>query len=163
MDNVVLDANVLIALFSSRSKEETKARINFLIDETRKARGRIVIPAPALSEFFARARPEEVRLLLEEKVFRIAPFDTRAALECGAIYKIWLSGQSKTASKTKVKFDLQILSIAKSNNAVLLVTNDLQLQTMAAQYRVLVKPVEDLALPDSARQLKLLPLPGDAL
>jgi len=65
MDNVVLDANVLIALFSSRSKEETKVRINFLIDETRKARGRIVIPAPALSEFFARARPEEVRLLLE--------------------------------------------------------------------------------------------------
>jgi predicted nucleic acid-binding protein len=124
-----------------------------LIDETQKSRGRIVIPAPALSEFAVRARKEEIQFLLEEKIFQIAPFDTRAALECGAIYKTWLTGQSKNERKSKIKFELQILSIAKVNNATLLITNDHQLRTMSARYGILVKNVEDIALPDAARQL----------
>ncbi|MDR1936383.1 MAG: hypothetical protein LBS49_12530, partial [Candidatus Accumulibacter sp.] len=106
MDTVVaLDANALITLFSNKGEVGKKARIHFLIDETRKSRGRLIIPAPALSEFSVRAKPEEIRLLLEERIFRVAPFDTRAALECGTIYKTWLSGQSKPELKIKIKFD----------------------------------------------------------
>jgi predicted nucleic acid-binding protein len=155
MDILVFDANVLIALFSARSKEDTKLKIQSLIDETKKSRGRILIPAPALSEFAVRARAEEIRLLLEERIFLIAPFDTRSALECGAIYRTWLSRQSKTAPKSKIKFDFQILSIAKVYNANLLITNDNQLKMLAVQHGILAKPIEDIALPDTARQLAL--------
>jgi predicted nucleic acid-binding protein len=161
MDTIGFDANALITLFSKKSKEGGKARIHFLIDETKKSRGRLVIPAPAFSEFSVYAKPEEIRLLLEERIFRIAPFDTRAALECGAIFKAWLAGQPKKSleskdkdpSKPKIKFDLQIISIAKITDTTLLITNDRQLKTLAAQYGIHARPVEDIALPDTERQI----------
>jgi predicted nucleic acid-binding protein len=163
MDTIGLDANALITLFSKKSKEGGEARIHFLIDETKKSRGRLIIPAPAFSEFSVHAKPEEIRLLLEEKIFRVAPFDTRAALECGAIFKGWLAGQpkespkpkDKDSSRPKIKFDMQIISIAKTTNTALLITNDRQLRTIATQYGIHVKTVEDIALPDAARQIDM--------
>jgi predicted nucleic acid-binding protein len=158
---VALDASAIIELLSKKvdGSDNKRERLQCLVDKVRKNKGRVLIPTPALTEFSVYATPQDIEFLLSQ-TFKIAPLDIRAALECGQFIKQLLSAQKAKKSahfdKLKMKFDLQILAIAKANNVTLFVTDDKQLLSQAAQSGVNALPVSDLPLPDEARQYPLL-------
>lgn len=91
---VVIDATMLLLLLRPGTKPPTdgegvpvdkcKERIEFLIQKLQKAKEKIIIPTPALSEALVRAGTEASLQIVEYinkfAVFRIEPFDTRAAI-----------------------------------------------------------------------------------
>lgn len=152
----VIDANVLVALFRTAVDDSEKVRIDGLIADAKASRRRLIIPSPALSEFAAKALQHEMDFLLGQSVFRIAPFDAKAALECGEMLRAWAAGMDgNKKDRHKAKFDMQILAIAKSNGASLLVTGDGDLRRKASREKIETKQVEDLPIPESARQHRI--------
>lgn len=154
----VIDANVLIFLFSKKHQEEQAVRIRGLINDTRSARARIIIPSPAFAEFAVLARPEEIDFVFSQPIFKITSFDAIAALECGYLIRDARQDESGP-NKRKIKFDLQILAIAKTQSADRLVTDDAQLIKRAASLGIKGVRILELPIPDNERQLPLLPKP----
>lgn len=116
---VVFDASVLIDLFHPRTHPDRKAKLDHLVADLQRKKIKIVIPTPALSEFLARAgkaRDAYHTRLSTSAAFRIAAFDSRAALECALLLDAALTGGDKRAQArtwAKAKFDWQIVAIAK--------------------------------------------------
>lgn len=150
----VIDANVLVALFTKDHEDKRDARIRGLIKDTRAARGRLIIPSPALAEFAVRARDDELDFVNSQPVLKIAPFDAVTAIECGFLIRDVLAVEGKK-DKRKIKFDLQILAIAKAQGARRLVTNDEQLRKRAILLGIQGIDFLDLPIPDDERQLVL--------
>jgi hypothetical protein len=90
---VVIDATMLIPLLRPDIPvpagpggvpiEKAKERIDHLVKQLEKEKTKIVVPTPALSEILVRAGTEMSDKIIEHlqrfSVFRIEPFDTRAA------------------------------------------------------------------------------------
>lgn len=150
----VIDANVLAALFTKDQDDRRDARIRGLIAETRARRERLIVPAPVLAEFSVRARNEEIDFITSQSIFQIAPFDAIVALECGFMIRDVFDTESKQ-DRHKIKFDLQILAIAKVANATRLVTSDIQLRKRAIALGIPAVAVIDLPIPDAERQMPL--------
>lgn len=158
---VVFDAGVLIDLFHPRTHPDRKAKLEHLIAELQRKKIKIVIPTPALAEFLARAgktRDASHQRLSTTAAFRIAPFDSRAAMECALMLDAALTGGDKRAqAKTwaKAKFDWQIVAIAKVANARTLYSEDGDIARLGQRLGLAVIKTDDLPLPDSARQAEL--------
>lgn len=152
--STVIDANVLIALFTKGHEDKRDARIRGLIKDTRAARGRLVIPSPAFAEFSVRARDAELDFLNSQSIFKIAPFDAVTALECGFLIRDVFEKEG-SKNKQKIKFDLQILAIAKAYGAQRLVTNDDQLRKRAIRLGIQGIDLAELPIPDEERQMEL--------
>ncbi|EGK71937.1 Putative nucleic acid-binding protein, PIN domain-containing [Methyloversatilis universalis FAM5] len=150
----VIDANVLIALFTKDREDKRDARIRGLIKDTRSSRGRLIIPSPALAEFSVGATDAELDFLNSQSIFKIAPFDAVTALECGFLIRDVFAKDGKK-NRQKIKFDLQILAIAKAQGAQRLVTNDEQLRKRAIQFGIQGVDLSDLPIPDDERQMPL--------
>lgn len=150
----VIDANVLAALFTRDHDDRRDARIRGLITDTRTARERLIVPAPVLAEFAVKARDEEIDFITSQNIFQVAPFDAIAALECGFMIRDVFATESKQ-DRHKIKFDLQILAIAKVCRATRLVTNDNQLRKRASALGIAAISILDLPIPDSERQIPL--------
>lgn len=153
---ILIDANVLVALFKSSTPDNEKVRVHGLIADAKSSRTRLLIPSPALSEFAAKALQHEMDFVLSQSVFRIAPFDAKAALECGDLIREWADGlDGSKKDRHKAKFDMQILAIAKSLGVSLLVTGDINLRNKAERQKISAKQILDLPIPDSARQIPI--------
>lgn len=158
---VVFDASVLIDLFHPRTHPDRKAKLEHLIAELQRKKIKIVVPTPALAEFLARAgktRDASYARLSTTAAFRIAPFDSRAAMECAMLLEAALTGGDKRAqAKTwaKAKFDWQIVAIAKVANARTLYSEDGDIARIGQRLGLAVVKTDDLPLPDSARQAEL--------
>lgn len=150
----VIDANVLVALFTKNLDDKRDARVRGLINDTRSARGRLIIPSPALAEFSVRASDEELAFLHSQPIFKIAPFDAITAIECGLLIRNVFATESKK-DRQKIKFDLQILAIAKAQGARRLVTNDDQLRKRAIRFDIQGVDLADIPIPESERQMPL--------
>lgn len=149
----IIDANVLVALFRADTEDAENVRIGGLIADARNRRKRLVIPSPALAEFAAKAKRDELDFLMTQSIFQIAAFDAKAALECGELLRVWAKGvDGSKKDRHKAKFDMQILAIAKAQGAKLLVTGDGNLRNRAADQGIEAKPITSLPIPDSARQ-----------
>ena len=125
-----------------------------------------------LSEALVRAGAEASQKIVEEltrwSVFQIAPFDTRAAIEVAAMTRVAKStGQKKgssTATWAKVKFDRQIVAIAKVAGATMIYSDDEDIQTIGGEARIPVKGLADLPLPPENPEPELnLPIPKGEL
>lgn len=142
--------------------EKAGERIALLISELSRAKTKIILPTPALSEFFIKAGAalsEYHRRLRSMTAFRIAPFDEKAAIECALMNSAAIASGDKRAGIQaewqKVKFDRQILAIARAEGASKLYTDDLKLQQQASAYGVEVAGIADLPLPQEDRQRPL--------
>lgn len=70
--------------------------------------------------------------------------------------RAWAAGMDgNKKDRHKAKFDMQILAIAKSNGASLLITGDGNLRRKASREKIEAKQIEDLPIPDSARQHRI--------
>jgi len=167
---VVIDATTLMLFFRPDVKtpagkgrkpiEFAKERIENLIKELEKSREKIVVPTPVLSEILVRAGTAESQQIVERlnrySVFRVEPFGARAAIEVAAMTRTAIGGGNKRgvskAPWTKVKFDRQIVAIAKVIGAETIYSDDSDIQSIANAVDITVVGLEDLPIPDDARQ-----------
>src|SRR6266403_114580 len=83
---VAFDASFLILAFDEKAAERQgtprlKDRIDALLSDLSKARSKVLIPTPALSEFLVRADIQILQEIQRSSGFKIVPFDERAAIE----------------------------------------------------------------------------------
>lgn len=162
---VVFDANYLVHLFhpdpgevlnpeTGRPVECTKEKIEYLVECLVKAQERVLIPTPVLAELFSLApdgAADFLSIIQNTYRFVLAPFDPVAAIEAGtANAKAVRKGDKRSglnAPWAKVKFDRQIVAIAKTQSARTIYSNDNDIRTLAGIENIDVISVWDLPDP----------------
>lgn len=162
---IVLDTNVLLHIASSRDDlqlvdprtgqriDRACDRLSVLIETTGSQGGTIVIPAPVLTEFLVGVEPAKIQeyidLFMSERCIEVAPFDARAAVECAQMVDRAEHRQrgGEDETRAKVRFDRQILAIAKVVGATAIYTHDRQLLAKAESITMEVKSLADVPLP----------------
>jgi predicted nucleic acid-binding protein len=139
-----------------------EARLSRLVTELEKSRTRIVIPTPVLSELLIRAGSSTNQLvasLQKSSVFRIEPFDTRAAIELAEMTRAILASGSRRgagdSTYAKLRFDRQIIAIAKVHAVRTIYTDDFELGSFAKTQGFDVVNLLDLPIPGEELQAKL--------
>jgi predicted nucleic acid-binding protein len=171
---VVLDAAVLMLFLrpdsgrpadsAGRAIVKPKERVESLIQELTESRTIIIIPTPALSEVLVRAGAVPAQKIIEDirrhSVFRIEPFDTRAAIELAAMTRAALERGGKRGDSgspwAKLKFDRQIVAIAKVNQASVIFSDDRDIRAIAKRVDIAVKGIADIPIPEEDPQISLL-------
>lgn len=162
---VVIDATMLFLLLrpeagtpkDSEGNEITdfQARLSYWVETTEAAGTKIIIPTPALSEVLVRAGkagPKLLEKIKEFAVFQIAPFDELEAIEVAAMTKVDIDagdkrgGASQAATWAKIKYDRQIVAIAKVAQAPVIYSDDKDIKTFAAKVGITTIRLEDLPL-----------------
>lgn len=135
--------------------DRARERVDYLIGGIHGSGDRIVIPSPALSELLiavGHSRKQILHELTHNPKFWIAPFDTRAALELSLMAEDFLKRTGKKKGDAggtwaKVKFDWQIVAIAKYCNVSTIYSEDPDIRKLATCAGMKVKSVGDLPLP----------------
>jgi predicted nucleic acid-binding protein len=142
---VVFDTTFLVPLLDPQVKGTgaVDVRISHLVATLDKQKAKIVVPTPALSEVLigaADAAPAYLEILSRHSRFRIAPFGERAA------------GDKKEGSSNwaKVKFDRQIVAIARIEGAERIYSNDDDIERLGKKDGIDVIRLDKLALPAAA-------------
>jgi len=110
----------------------------------------IGVPAPAMAEVLVRAgtaRAKYVSLLSDQWKFQILPFDSRAAIEASELIAKIKSSREPWTTWAKVKFDIQIVSIAKAEGAAVIYSDDKDIENYAKPLKIKVIRICDLPLP----------------
>lgn len=169
---VVFDTSVLTLAFDPSAKppidpatgvvlSDAQARIDYLLKTLGSSKVRVLIPTPVLSEYLVRGgedKDERLDEVTTSKVFVVAPFDTRAAVECAAIEA---GGPRRNRpltedeTKAKVKFDRQIIAVAIVRCATTIYTGDAKLAATARLNGIRAVMTWELELPPVDPQLEL--------
>lgn len=162
---VVFDANFLIYFLDPKIKDGvgSNPKIDFLVATIEKSGERIVVPTPALSELLVGAGdagPKYLEIIARSKFFRVAEFGERAAVEVAALEQEARAkgnkrGATPEADWAKVKFDRQILAIARVVGAKVIYTNDNQLAAHAKAAGIDAIGPNELPEPPVAPQLEM--------
>ena len=139
-----------------------EARLARLVTDLEKSKTRIVIPTPVLSELLVRAGAATNQLvasLQKSSVFRIEPFDTRAAIELAEMTRAVLASGSRRggsdATYAKLRVDRQIVAIAKVHRVATIYSDDRELGAFAKTHGFEVVTLVDLPVPDDTLQGRL--------
>lgn len=142
--------------------EHAAERIAFLIAEMDKSKTKIGIPTPALSEVLVRAgsgAPKIVERIGQLSVFQVLNFDEMSAIEVAMMTKVALdSGDKRDGSDevwAKIKYDRQIIGIARRARATAIYTDDRGLRNTAVRSGFTVIRLADLQLPPEKAQGEL--------
>ena len=171
---IVFDASVLLLLLNPETLPpkdvatgqpvaRCKDRIEYFIAQLTKQREKIIIPTPALSEALIKAReaaPQYLDIMRNSRFFQVSPFDTTAAVEAAElmrqrIAKLGTLRGDALDSRAKVKFDLQIVAIARVTRATSIYTDDDGLQKLATSLGITGKGIASLPLPPEDPQTAL--------
>ncbi len=168
---VLFDATILLLLLdptlpaptdAATGKEVTDVgrRINHLVSSLQKDRTKIIIPTPALAEVLTqaeRAGADYFTKLHRSAAFRFEPFETRAAIELARMTALAIAGGDKreglSASWNKVKFDRQIVAIAKVTRVSTVYSDDENLGKLAKAQGLGVTTIGELPLPSEDAQM----------
>ena len=170
---VFFDATMLIALLhpgigvprhpdTQQPVEKFQERINFLVSQLEQDRRKIIIPTPALIELLVKtgaAGPKYLAIISSSAVFRLAPFDVLCAVEVAAITKDAIDSGDKRdgleGTWAKIKYDRQIVAIAKVNGSTVIYSDDGNIHTLGKTQGLTVVRVADLPLPPEEAQHSL--------
>ncbi len=152
---VVFDTTFLVPLLDPQVKGtgDIDSRISHLVATLDKQRAKIIIPTPALCEVLigaADAAPAYLEILSRHARFKIAPFGERAAVEAAARHREAMGRGDKkegSANWSKVKFDRQIVAIAKVEGAERIYSNDGDIRRIGTGEGIEVIMLDGLALP----------------
>ena len=159
---------------TKRPLDKCKERIEQLMLDLDADNERVVIPTPVLSEFLILAGkegPEYLEKIQAARTLLLRPFDERAAIELAAME---LADRGKGGKKAgsdapyqKVKFDRQIVAVAKVNGAHTMYSDDDDVRKFAIKAGMKVVSTWELAIPPSKTplfdELDDLPEPPTAL
>jgi rRNA-processing protein FCF1 len=169
---VVFDTSILALAFDANAKPPTdpatgeplteyQARVDYLIKSLGKTKQRVLIPTPVIAEYLVRAgldRDKRLDQLIGSRVFVVAPFDIRAAVECAAIEDgdyARARAVPESETKAKVKFDRQIIATAIARGVSMIYTGDIGLAARAKRNNLDVVMTWGLSLPPVDPQLQL--------
>ena len=160
---VLFDANFLVRLFDPQIYE-TKCedpRFTFLHDTLTKNNQKIIVPTPALSELLIGAGDnvdKYLSLIRKSNKFQITPFNERAAIEAAEAHREAIQRGDKrdgSETKTKLKFDRQIVAIAKVFNASTIYSEDKDIKRYGERAGIKVMTSNELPLPPEIPQREL--------
>lgn len=141
---------------------QVRERFAFLEQEIQRSGETILIPAPALAEVLVGledAGPAVLERLSRSARFKIAEFDTMAAVELAAMTREALRvGDKKAGSASpwqKIKIDRQIIAIARCRGATKIYSDDDGVAKFAAEIGVEVVPTWSMPLPPTDPQQPL--------
>lgn len=158
------DARPPIDPATKQPLEHAKQRVTYLIKVLSKARTKVIIPAPVLCEVLAGAGAAANDYIknLTQSPFRVAPFDTRAAIECAnAIAPNGMRKKSPASPRGKIKFDHQIVAIAIVEQVAVIYSDDGDIFNLAKRVALRVVRSFELELDPGDRQLPLELPEGD--
>lgn len=152
---VIFDTNVLITFVTSDSNDLSYLRISNLFDELTKKQTVVGIAAPSWAEFLVKtneATKDLISIVNKNSSIKILPFDMAAAAESAFILRTIISSSGdkrggNDSSWQQIKFDRQILAIARVNQAEMIYTNDNELIKEANKLNIKTCKTEDLMLP----------------
>lgn len=164
---VVIDATMLLLMLNPGTAvpggvDRPKERIDFLVAQLDKAKTKIIIPTPALGEALVRAGAEASQRIVEYlqrySVFSIESFDTRASIEVAAMSREAKGSKkgSSDATWAKVKYDRQIVAIAKVHGATTIYSDDGDIGTLGKRAKINVVGLAELSLPPQKAQMDWL-------
>lgn len=173
---VVIDASTLMLLLQPDARkpqgpdgsviEKPVERIEFLVAKLEKSRAKIIIPTPALSEVLVRVDARSAQTLVEKingmSVFKIEPFDERAAIEVAIMTRNSLDGGIKpgkrdaNATWAKLKYDRQIVAIALVAQATTIYSDDKGIAAVAKRAKIGVVGLSDMELPPEDPQTEFV-------
>jgi hypothetical protein len=137
-------------------------RIEKLVEDLNISHERVVIATPALSEFLVltgKDAPQYLSELSSQPGFNIRPFDQMAAIELAAMELLARTSGSKkapadeTAPWQKVKFDRQIVAIARVHGVHTIYSDDRHVRMIAEDVGIKVVRCWELSLPVSKAPL----------
>ncbi|WP_263352546.1 type II toxin-antitoxin system VapC family toxin [Acidicapsa acidisoli] len=147
---------------TNKPLEKAHERVDQLVDDLDSAKERIIIPAPALSEFLViadAAGPQYLAEISNLSHVYIEPFDQLAAIELAAMELL----ARKTGNKRhplppdvpwqKVKFDRQIVAIAKRIGCRAIYSDDEHVRRIAEDIGMKVTSSWELPFPQSKTPL----------
>lgn len=169
---VILDATTLILLIEPSARppkdpatgkplEKCKERVEYLLQTLSGANVRVLVPTPVLAEVLVRAGSAKNQYLQEfttNAAFKPAPFDERAAVELSMILDGVVKARralTKVETWAKVKFDRQIVAIAKVHAVKMIYTDDEGLAKCAKANGIETKHTWELPLPPVEAQQEL--------
>lgn len=171
---VVVDSTMVLLLFRPNVRvpngpdgkpiRAAQERIAGLVDDLEKLGTKIIIPTPVLSEILIGAGVTGSQEIMEEiqshAVFRIESFDTRAAMELAALGRADLAQprakRDAAATYAKLKYDRQIVAIAKVSKATTIYSDDVDLCAVARRVGIKTIGLAELPVPAASQQLPLL-------
>lgn len=129
---------------------DPERRIEALIDLVENSHGSIIIPTPVLAEYLVgidkKDHQSHISIIQKRSCFEIASFDEIAAYECAQMPSMReLKAMMASDTANKVKFDRQIISIAKSLNVDEIWTHDIGVFKRCKEMGVVVKSLADIA------------------
>ncbi len=120
----------------------------------------LVVPTPVLAEVLVKAEdggPELLQQISDLSRIRIVPFDTKAAIETAYMTReATQAGDKRSGSSQpwqKVKFDRQIVAIARSVGASKIYSDDEDMAKFAKKIGIEVTSTWDLPVPENAENL----------
>jgi predicted nucleic acid-binding protein len=141
--------------------ERIHDRIEKLLEDLDSESERMVLPTPVLSEFLILAGkdgPEYLNRLSGMKNILVKPFDEKAAVELAAReVEDRETGSKRSGSASpwaKLRFDRQIVAIAKTNEAKRIYSDDGDVMKFATRVEINVIRTWELPLP-SAKQIDI--------
>lgn len=166
---VVFDTSTLAIVFDPKAKipldpetglavERCADRIHHLIKTLSEQKHRIVIPTPVLAEYMVLGgadRNKRLQAFTTSRQFHVVSFDVRAAVECAEITDGGRGKLVEGESKAKVKFDRQIIAIAKAVGAKIIYTGDRGLAKCAQNNKLSTVMTWELPLPPQDSQIGL--------
>lgn len=168
---VVFDTSTIVLALDPSAKPPTdengqvvtncKERIEHLLDTLNESKTTIIIPTPVLSEFLIGVEPnkqEYIDRINKSRNFVWGAFDVMAAVELSMLIDPDLQSNKKLdtmTTKAKIKFDRQVVAIAKSRRAGRIYTDDRGLADRAIKNGIAAIMTWELPLPHSALQIGL--------
>lgn len=167
----LFDANILLLLLDPTlpapiAKEtgspvaDVEKRIKHLVGSLQESRTKIVIPTPALAEVLTRAEragADYFTKLNRSAAFKIESFEARAAIELARMTAKAIAGGDKreglSATWNEIKFDRQIVAIAKVAKVSTVYSDDENLGKIAKAQGLNVITIGELPLPREDAQM----------
>ena len=147
---------------SGKLVTEFRRRLEHYVQELSEESRRVVVPAPALAELLVgagQAAGDYIRILNTTAAFEIAPFDQKAAIEAMMIERQARSEGDKRGGVDspwqKVKYDRQIVAIARAIQADTICSDDEDLGKHAKAMAIQVVQCSDLPMPPEDMQITL--------
>jgi hypothetical protein len=156
------DASPPIDPDTGRPVDRHRARLDHLVAQFEQHREKVIVPTPTLSEalvWAGAAGPAYLETLNRSACFKIVPFDIRAAVELAAMTREALDvGDKKgghAGSWAKVKFDRQIVAIARVEGAEAIYSDDDDMRKLGPRTGLKVIGMNELPLPPEQSQAGL--------
>ncbi len=156
---VVFDASVLVDLFNAKLAGGRRLKIDLLVATLEKQKEKVVVPAPAYTEFLigaGSARSDYQSRIEQSSVFRVEPYSKMVAMECAILLSdVLTSRESRSITKTKFKFDWMIVATAKALGSTCVYAGDKDIMNCCKRAGIRSIHLDDLPTPPVPPQISL--------